>query len=378
MKALDEKSALEQKYQELRAKKLELDSKRVDFDLKNLHQREENLKLAKEADYGVMNDTQVETLMVKNRDYIEAARGKTRFIDKVFDDVVPFFKKNIILVCGGTGAGKSTCVSNIVRHTIAQKNNDGTHKKILIITNEQAPEDFYNSVVCQINGWNYTNHDKFTDEQVVVFNKYIKFLAGSGLITVIDDAYNGTMGVTTTIEGIRAIFDNLIAKKHYYDVILIDYYQLIKGSTENPKLNQYEAQAMFAAMIDNYKNIYPAPIVVMAQVKPNREDEDQPLQYRLAGTKAILDKATLVIELEAERQMLRTKWHVHKSRFTEGAVGVDYYTGYEKGQYVSYDAAFREKVAEFQQKRQAELMDRMSGQAINRKIEDGNEENSNS
>lgn len=377
MKVLDEKSALEQKYQELRAKKLELDTRRVTFDLNKVHQDEKDLEIARAANFGQMTDQQLDELIKVNDEYIEAAKNKMRFIDAVFDSVVPFFKKNIILVGAKTGDGKSTTVANIVRSTIIQKNDKtGHYKKVLVITNEERAEDFYNRITCLIKGWHYTNHDRFSDEQRKVFSEYIKFLGGSGLVTVVDNSFGGSAGVTTSMEGLKAIFDNLIEKQQYYDVVLIDYYQNFKYSKENSQLNEWEVQQRVAALLDDYKNRYPAPIVLMAQVDPNREDEEVPFQYRIKGRKVIVDVSTLIVELIADRENLRTEWVVHKSRFTEGVIGKSFYTGYEKGQYVPYDDEFKAKVAAIQQKRQAELMDRMAGTVMNNRTPNETEENS--
>jgi hypothetical protein len=372
MAQIDESSALEKKYQELRANKIELDTRRVPYDLNKLKQDEKDLEIARNANFGQMTDVQLDELIRVNDEYIEAARNKMVFIDPIFDKVVPFFKKNIILVGAKTGDGKSTTVANIVRSTISQKNKiTGKHKRVLVITNEERAEDFYNRITCLIKGWHYTNHDRFTDEQRDEFRKYIKFLGGSGLVTVVDNNYGGSAGVTTSKEGLKTIFDNLIANEQYYDVVLIDYYQNFKHSKENPKLTEWDVQQGVSAILDDVKNRYPAPIVLLCQIDPNKKDENIPFQYRVKGRKVISDVATLIIELIADRENLRTEWVVHKSRFTEGVVGHSFYTGYDKGQYVSYDKEFQDKVALIQQKRQQEMMNKMAGESLNRQV--GNE-----
>jgi len=369
-KAIDEAYVMEKKLKELKKKKLELDERRVNFELKRVHEDEEDLKKAREANFGNMSEDQVNSLVKSNEDYIEAAKNRMMFIDPIFDAVVPYFRSNIILVGAKTGDGKSTTVANIARTTIALKNEiTGQHKKVLVITNEERAEDFYNRITCLIKGWSYTNHDRFTPEMTATFTQYIKFLGGSGLITVVDDSYSGGTGQTTTIEGIESIFNNLIKNEQYYDVILLDYVQNCKRSKEDHKLNEWQVQQKLAALLDRMKNIYPAPIIVMAQVNPNKEDENVPFQYRVKGAKVIADVATLIVELIADRENLRTGWQVHKSRFTEGVVGKTYYTGYDRGRYVSYDEEFRKKVQVFQEKRQLEMMNKLTGTEMNKKIE---------
>ena len=284
MKALEESSAFEKKSQELRTKKMELDEHRVNVELERMRQENKELELVKSADYGRISDKEIGIIIQNSEDYMEAARHKSQFINNDFDDVVPFFRKNLILIGGSTNNGKSTIVTNIIRSTISQKNADGSLKRALVITNEQSREDFYNCTACQIKGYEYVNHHEFTDQQRSEFKVITTFLAGNGLVTVIDNNHNGSLGATTTVEGIKAIFDSLIENKEYYDVVLIDYYQNFIMSKLNPKLDEYNSQRMLAKLLDQYKNSYPAPIVLLAQSRPQLEDETIPFKVRLVGS----------------------------------------------------------------------------------------------
>jgi hypothetical protein len=77
--------------------------------------------------------------------------------------------------------------------------------------------------------------------------------------------------------------------------LFIDYYQNIKRSKNDPSLDQYKCQSMFAAFMDKMKLIYPGAIVVMAQMKRLVNDEDStPFNVRLKGSKEICDKATFM------------------------------------------------------------------------------------
>jgi replicative DNA helicase len=335
------------------AKKARLEAKYVDSKLEQMEQNERDMATASSTNYGAMSTEQILKIQQDNDDYMDAAKHAMEFINPVFDNLIPFFRKNFILIGARTGEGKSTAVANIAFNTILRTNPaTGKTRRVLVITNEERAEDFYNRVTALSKGWHYTNHNKFTQEQRDTFRKMIPILASGGRLTVVDNNHNGSHGVTTTIEGIAAIFDNLIENKEYYDVILIDYYQNIISSQKYSNLSENDVQSRLARMMDRYKNVYPAPIVMFAQITPPDEKDKTPFQQRIKGRKIIMDPATCAIEMVRNTKELYTLWKIHKSRFTE-AIGQDIKTGYDYGRFVKYDSAFAEKVQKMAYEREA-------------------------
>lgn len=339
------------------AKKARLDAKYIDSKLEQMEQSERDMAAALATNYGTMSSEQITKIQKDNNNYMEAARYAMEFINPVFDNVIPFFRKNFILIGARTGEGKSTAVANIAFNTMTKTNpQTGKTRRVLVLTNEERAEDFYNRITALSRGWHYTNHNKFTQEQRDTFSKMIPILASSGRLTVVDNNHNDSHGVTTTLEGIATIFDNLIANKEYYDVILIDYYQNIISSQKYPNLSENEVQARLSRMMDKYKNSYPAPIVMFAQINAPDEKDKIPFQYRIKGRKIIMDPATCAVEMIRNTKELYTLWKIHKSRFTE-AIGQDIKTGYDYGRFVKYDSAFAEKVQKMAYEREARKMD---------------------
>ena len=346
-KAVDEKSLI-------------LREHRVTRDLDELEKNTSELEQSKSVSFGRMSEEAIEKLVKDNDEYMEAAKHAMIFINQEFKKIVPYFRKNLIVVGGDTGDGKSTTVANIVFNTISRTNPaTGKRGRVLVLSNEEAPEDFFNRITCLIKGWKYTNHDQFTDEQRDTFRKNIPFLAANGL-TIIGDTYQGVPGWTTSVEGIETIFENLLRANDIYDTVIIDYYQNVNHSKLDPKLDEYMCQRKLSAFLDQMKIRYPGAIVVMAQMKRlTDEDDTTPFNVRLKGSKLICDKATFICELIPERDLLRSKWRVWKSRFTE-SVGESIYTGYDRGKFVPYSLAFQKNVAKvveqnLERKKEAEL-----------------------
>ena len=197
----------------------------------------------------------------------------------------------------------------------------------------------------------------------------IPTLLKNGRMMVIDDNYEGVPGTTTTLEGIKNVLTKLLTEKIYYDAIIIDYYQNVKSSKHNPFLNEYQVQEQLAAFLDQYKNSYPAPIVLLAQVDPVTEENKKPFEHRIKGRKVISDKATFTMEIVADRENLRTEWCAHKGRFA-GLVGRSFYTGFDRGKFVAYDENFMKAVAAYKEK---QMEKQQLGQVFKEK-EDGNKD----
>lgn len=332
-------------------KELDLKEKRVDAQFTELVKNQQETEKSENVSFGRMSQEAIENLINNNEDYLEAAKHPIPFICSEFDSIVPFFRKNLVLVTASSGSGKSTCVSNAVFTAMKQKNPlTGKPYRILVLTNEEAPEDFYNRLSCFIKGWKYTNHDKFSDEQRSEFSKFIRIFTQKGNVTVIGDVYENVNGWTTTVEGIVKIFDNMIRDGDIYDVVILDYYQNVTKSREKPELNEYEVQRLLSNEFDRIKNIYPGVIMVMAQIDPLKDEDDgTPYNIRLKGTKLIITKSTFICEIIPEHKLMRSRWRVHKSRFTD-AIGKEVITGFDRGRFVPYSIDFQRNVAKLIEK----------------------------
>lgn len=330
----------------LKVKELDLKEKRVDQAFEELVKNNQDTEKSKSVSFGRLTDEALEQLRTDNKDYLESAKHPIPFICEEFDNLVPFFRKNLLLLMAPTGSGKSTAVCNVA-YTAMKQRNPLTSKgyRILILTNEEAPEDMLNRLTCFSKGWKYSNHNTFNDHQREEFDRFIQIFAKKGNVTVIGDRYCGVSGWTTTPEGITQVFDNMIRDGDFYDIVLLDYAQGVVRSRDNPELNEYEAQRVLANNLDRIKNIYPGAIVVMAQADPLKDEDDTtPYNVRLKGSKLIITKATFICEIIPEHKLLRSKWRVHKSRFTD-AIGKEIITGFDKGRFVNYSVTFQQSVA---------------------------------
>ena len=319
--------------QELINKNREIEKDRIETRHSELQKRKELENKFSSIDLGDRNQDRIKALQEENLNYFTSARKSKVFLNDDFDGKVPYFERNVILLTGLTGDGKSTTCANLAFHAIAQG------QKALVISNEEYSSDIYNRVACLCMGRPYTDHSNFSDQDIFKFNQMIEIM--SHRLTVIDDSYGGDLGQTSTIEGMKAIFSSIIKNKSNFDVIIIDYYQNVSSSTKVPSKKDWEVQSEFAKFLDSVKNLVHAPIILLAQKKPNSEKIS--FKESIEGRKLILNTATCAIEMKADRENLKTDWTIHKSRFTN-AVGETISTGFKHGRFVKYDDKFINEV----------------------------------
>lgn len=319
---------------ELRKKQREIHEYDVDNKYEDMERRKEEMKINSSIDLTVRNMERIKQVQGSSTGYLMSARDSKVFLHDDFRGKIPYFKKNLILLAAETGQGKSTISANLTFHALQQG------QKVLVITNEEDPADVYNRVSCLIRGWSYTKHEEFTDEQIEFFNKNIDAL--SHRMTVVDDNYSGGMGQTTTIEGMEAIFNSLLEKGHEYDVIIIDYYQNVDRSNKNPNAVDWQVQGMFAKLLDRMKIVVGAPIILLAQKKRAKKDEELSYKELVEGRKTISNAATCVAEISVDKSMFKTVFKVVKSRFAE-AIGEEIEVGFNKGKYVKWSTEFMNK-----------------------------------
>lgn len=329
IKAEPQTSQILEEAQELRKKKFELDKYRIESNHDEMVKRKEELATNDQINLNYMSLERLDKIKRENREYLEHARNASVFINNDFKCKVPFFGRNLILVGAQTGHGKTTIGKNIAFQTLAQGG------RALYLTNEENSGDVYNGITCLCRGWPYTTHESFTEEQMDEFDKMIGVL--SQRLVVIDDNYNEGYGQTTTLEGIKAILTNLHKANIHYDVIIIDYYQNVSRSNEQIGLSNWQVQEELAKFLDSFKNTYLAPIVVLSQLKSNK---DLPFKEAIEGRKMILNVATCAMEVSAEREFMRTAFTIHKSRFNY-AMGDVIHVGFDKGKYVQYTSEFK-------------------------------------
>lgn len=317
---------------EINAKKVAVDHAAIEDKHRQLEERNRELEELDSFDIAAHNQAYVLALSEETGDYLIRARKSKVFLNNDFRGKIPFFSRNIILAAAETGSGKSTLSANLTYQALLQG------QRVLVISNEENAGDIYNRITCLLNGWSYSDHGKFTDEQILAFKTNIIKL--SQRLTVISDSYNGKTGCTTTIEGVENLCNSLIRKNTEFDLIIFDYYQNIDRSVKSPNLSEFQVQYRFCKFLDQYKNRSNAALLVLSQKKPQIKDKELPFRETIEGRKSILNVATCALNVVKDVENYCTLFTIMKSRFND-SIGQTIKVGFKRGEYVPFTNEFK-------------------------------------
>lgn len=343
-KKLEEDKNLDRKKKEFQEKKLLVDSYKYDNELAKITKNEADIERLKNINVGVLDDDKIAKIQQDNRNYLSNLSDSLVFLDTSFTKLVTAWPGNLILIGSKTGGGKSSLTANLIFTTIVQKNpKTGKNRRALVLSNEESGFSVYNRLTSLVKGWNYSDQDNFTEEQKEILVEFAGKWAKLGVTVIENDGH----GLTTSLEGICSIFDNLIKNNVHYDMVILDY---IQKCTDSKRGNMAAWEVMKKTMeaLDGYKNIYPGTLVVTSQLASQTNDgndNERDFQDRIRGGKDILNPCTMGIELVPDRKLLRSRFIIRKSRYKGELVGQGRDMGFKKGRFVPYDDDFKKEVA---------------------------------
>jgi hypothetical protein len=196
-----------------------------------------------------------------------------------------------------------------------------------------------------VKGYDYSDQDTYTDQQKQDLVDFSGKWPKMGVTVIGEDG----RGRTDSVEGIRSIFEALVSSNTQYDLIVIDYIQKIINSKKNPNAKSYDVLKEVMSVLDYYKNIYPAAIVVMSQLSSQKSGDPEnelDFQDRLRGSRDIITPCTVALEMEPDFKKLRTRWHVRKNRYKGSTVGGYVDTAYDRGRFKPLTTEWERWVAE--------------------------------
>lgn len=296
------------------------------------------------------NKESLKEMLIDISKYNKMLAERITLINDPLTAAVPFTRENLYLFCAYTGSGKSTVAANISYPLWKQG------KKILVLSNEESQHDILFRIGCLELGYSFNDYKKghmpIEDQKQIVG----LFPDISRTVKVLDVTYKD--GITTKIEGIKKALE-AVKKEDSYSCVLIDYYQLIKYSLNDSKKTAYENLNDLRVWLGQYIKGSTMPVVLFAQLySVSKRGGAKDIDARIKDCSAIVEPATVIIEVVPNFDAQTSEFIIHKDRF--GRAGHRIVCGFERGRYVKVsleELAQREMSAKL--KRQEEKLDNL-------------------
>jgi replicative DNA helicase len=254
--------------------------------------------------------------------YNKMLEQRITLINEPLTATVPFTRENLYLFCAFTGSGKSTVAANISLPLWKQG------KKVLVIANEEPQHDILFRIGCLDLGLNFNDYKKgkmANEDQLRVAKLFPEI---SKFVKILDVTYRD--GLTTKVEGIKSALNSV--KDKDYSCVLIDYYQLIKYSVSDPQKTSYDNLNDLRLWMGQYIKSSNVPIVLFAQLySSGKKGGVKDIDARIKECSAVVEPATVIIEVVPNFEAQTTDFIIHKDRF--GFQGHRITCGFEKGRY---------------------------------------------
>jgi replicative DNA helicase len=272
----------------------------------------------------------LKSLMEANTKIVQARRDEEErslrdrlvWIDAEFSKQVPLTTDQLYLIGGKSKQGKSTWSANVV-HSLAKQG-----RKSLVISNEESTTDVLSRVACLDLGLNF-NKDKLGQTSASDRERVTRrILQVAEMVHVVGKE----QAATYTLEVVKQLLELSLAED--YAAILLDYFQVVNQSLDDPSLGYYNVLANLSTYLGSFVKRSKAPLVVFAQLKPETKDGGD-FKNRLEHCKNIFNVATHIFELSKDKEARLTTLGAVNSRF---AGDVDkFYFRFESGLLTSTD-----------------------------------------
>lgn len=282
--------------------------------------------------------------------YDKMLKERITLVNEALSSAIPFTRENLYLFCAYTGSGKSTVAANITFPLYKQG------KKTLVLSNEESQQDVIFRIACLELGYNFNDYKKGLMSQEEKMQVLALFPEITKYVKVLDVTYKD--GLTTKIEGIKKALE-AVKKEDSYSCVLIDYYQLIKYSLTDSKKTSYENLNDLRIWLGQYIKASTMPVVLFAQLySVSKKGGAKDIDTRIKDCTAIVEPATVIIEVVPNFEAQTSEFIIHKDRF--GRAGHRIVCGFEKGRYIKLspqDVEEREMRAKL--KKQEDKLDKL-------------------
>lgn len=254
--------------------------------------------------------------------YNRMLNERLTLVNESLTAAIPFTRENLYLFCAYTGSGKSTVAANISYPLWKQK------KKVLVISNEETQLDVIFRIACLEKGYNFNDFKKGHMPQEQQMDCFRLFEDITQYVKVVDVVYQE--GITTKIEGVKKLMEEI--KGQGFSCALIDYYQLIKDSINDRERTRYDVLNDLRIWLGQYIKSSEVPVCLFVQLYSQGKRPSKDIDMRIKECSAIVEPASVIIEVVPNFDESTTDFVIHKDRF--GMSGHRIVCPFDKGRYL--------------------------------------------
>jgi hypothetical protein len=254
--------------------------------------------------------------------YNKMLNERLTLVNESLTAAIPFTRENLYLFCAYTGSGKSTVAANISYPLWKQR------KKVLVISNEETKLDVIFRIACLDKGYNFNDFKKGhmpQEQQMDCFRLFKDITQFVKVVDVVD-----LDGITTKIEGVQKLMNEV--KGQGFSCVLIDYYQLIKNSIDDKDRTRYDVLNDFRVWLNQYIKSCEIPVCLFVQLYSQGKRPSKDIDMRIKECSAIVEPASVIIEVVPNFDESTTDFVIHKDRF--GMAGNRIVCPFDKGRYL--------------------------------------------
>ena len=270
------------------------------------------------------------------RKYNAMLEQKITFVNKILTNAVPLTMENLYLLCAYSGNGKSSCVANVAEPLWQEQ------KKVLVISNEESKQDVYLRIACLKLDLDFNDYKKGRMSKTDLAEASMLFPDIAKYVDIFD--VDNKDGATSTLEGVIEILE--AARDGKYSCILLDYYQNIIRSINEPTMSKYEILDRFRSYLMRFIKNSSVPVIACVQLHSLGKRNNKDLDSRIIAGPTIYQAATVVIEMVPNFKNWTTNFLIKKDRF--GLTGHRVELGFDNGKFVEITDEFKRKVAQKQ------------------------------
>lgn len=245
--------------------------------------------------------------------YNQMLEEKNTLINDSMTKAFPFTKQNLYLFCAYTGSGKSTVAANIA-YPLWQEG-----KKVMYISNEEPYQDVIFRIAALHKGYSFNDwkRGKMSKEKQLECMKL--FPSIMNYINVKDLLWKD--GLTTKLEGVKALLEFTKAKD--YSCVVIDYYQLVKDSTNDKSKTRYDVLNDFRLWLGRYIKDCDIPVCLFVQLHSiGKRGGVKDIDHRIKECPAVIEPASVIIEIAPNYDNYTSDFIIHKDRFDRAGVKI--------------------------------------------------------